>query len=117
MNVLDYLPGIGTHRFIERAHDTDVPFEQRCYDAVLYGTVSAGQFIIATELGFHSMVMIRAAQATVAAAQAAPILVPAGAAAVATTVLYESKVSESIRKEHHRTPYYGPFAGAFGTVV
>lgn len=117
MNVLDYVPGVSSYRFAVRAHDTDVPFEYRCYDAVKYGTISGGQFILASELGFHSMAMIRASQATVAAAQAAPILVPAATAAIGASVLYDRKVSESIRKEHHRTPYYGPFAGAFGTVV
>lgn len=117
MNVLDFVPGVSFYRFADRAHDTDVPFEIRCYDAVRYGAISGGQFIVATELGFHSMAMIRAAQATVAVAQAAPVLVPAATAAIGASVLYDRKVSETIRKEHYGTPYYGPFAGAFGTVV
>ena len=117
MEILDFVPGISSVRFYERAHDTDVPFEYRLHDAVVYGMVSGGQFIIASELGIHSMGMIRAAQATVAAAQAAPVVLPAVAVAAGTTLLYESKVSESIRRSHHRTPYYGPFAGTLGTVV
>ena len=117
MNVLDFVPGISSVRFVERAHDTDVPFEYRVQDAVMYGLVSGGQFIIASELGIHSHAMVRAAQATIAAAQAAPVVVPTVAVAAGTTLLYESTVSESIRKSHHRAPYYGPFAGTFGTVV
>lgn len=117
MNYLDYLPGIGSVRFAERAGDRTIPFEERLYDAVRSGTVSAGHFIVMSELGFHSHAMIRAAQATVAAAPAALVATPVVVASVISAATYDRTVNESIRRTHGRTPYYGPFAGAFGPVV
>lgn len=117
MNYLDYLPGIGSVRFVQRASDETIPFEERLYDAVRSGAVSAGHFIVLSELGFHSLAMVRAAQATVAVAPAAMVAIPVVVASAVGAATYDRTVNESIRRTHGRTPYYGPFAGAFGTVV
>jgi hypothetical protein len=117
MNYLDYVPVIGTYRFVQRTQDKEVPFEERVQDAIMAGYVSTGYIFLAGQAGIHGHGMVRVAQATVAATPAALVATPVVLASVISAATYDRTVNESIRRTHGRTPYYGPFAGAFGTVV
>ena len=117
MNLLDYSPVIGTARFVERASDDEVPFSVRVEDAVVTGFVSGAYLIASMSVMGPTYGMVRVAQAISAAAPMAIVASIPIAASSAFALGYDRKVNEKIRETHHRTPYYGPFAGAFGPVV
>lgn len=117
MDYLDYVPVVGFGRFVERTTDESTPFAERVSDAVMTGFVSGY-----TGIGIMSMVgpsygMVRVAQGIAAAT---PVATIASVPIVVSSVLavgYERAVNRRIRETHYNAPYYGPFAGAFGTVV
>lgn len=117
MSLLDYTPVIGSMRFVERASNDEVPFSIRVEDAVQTGFVTGMQLIGTMHVMGPTYGMVRVAQAVSAATPTAVLAGIPMAASGAVALAYDRKVSEKIRETHHRTPYYGPFAGAFGPVV
>lgn len=117
MDYLDYMPVLGFGRFVERTTDESTPFAERVSDAVMTGFVSGYTTIGAMSMVGPTYGMVRVAQGIAAATPVATIASVPIVASSALAVGYERAVNRRIRRTHYNTPYYGPFAGAFGTVV
>ena len=110
-----FIPLYGSYSTVQEAREADeMSFKESAYLGAQMGLVSAGWFIVASEMGIHSIAMSKAGQAVVTSLPVSGPIVLAGAVSTVTAVAYEKTVGKQIRK---KTKWYGPFSGGLGSVV